>query len=351
MGNDLTPYITRNAGDLLSAGDWNAMQVDIKQDIADQIEKAVGNVDNVPHAGDADKLDGKTLEDITKDITQKVLEIIGKQAGKYQRIFKRLELCKERIITHGLNSCPLVDIYQLDYFMAVCAKGETPGEEVPELVNFYLYHATEKKIRIPAAGLTKPITIEIEPTDGPLSRVKFSDLLTLYGVSYTDTTDLEELEASFWAAFFESPPNDEFDPEQYCHSPWFEKCCGERRTVKELKDRQDWDRIYLKWMPRKTINLFPATPPQAPAKGNATFPKGTDVPFTTTCPLGGTNNKQTTEAPTQVQVIHYDLDTIGIKLIDYPVYPDDQINGTADNPVKLPPDFLTELKVMVLLKA
>jgi hypothetical protein len=243
-----------------------------------------------------------------------------------------------------------VDVYQLDYFPAVCAKGETPQDETVMWVNFYLYHATEKKIRIPKSG-GGSITIDIEPTDVQIAKLKFSNLLTLYGVQYTDDTDLEELEASFWAKFFESPPNDEFDPDQYCHSPWFEKCCGERRSVKELKDRQDWDRIYLKWMPRKTINLFPATLGTA-ANPQATFPKGSDQPFTTTCPLGGANNKQTTEAPTQVQVVQYDLDTIGVKLIDYPVYPDDQINGSSDSGIPaLPADFLNELKVMLLLKA
>ena len=37
-----------------------------------------------------------------------------------KRIFKKLELCKEKVIVHGLKACPLVDVYQLDYFLVVC---------------------------------------------------------------------------------------------------------------------------------------------------------------------------------------------------------------------------------------
>jgi hypothetical protein len=330
MGNGVTPYIARNPGDLLSAGDWNQVQVDIKKDIADQIETAVGKIESVPHADDADKLQTKTLEEITQDILNKVLEAVSKKSGNYLRIFKQLEPCKERIITHGFKSCPLVDVYQLDYFPAVCANGETIDEERATWVNFYLYHATERRIRIPGGGTasTGPATVDIEPGDTQLSRLKFSDLLTLYGISYTDTTDLEELEASFWAAFF-AGPNDEFDADQYCHSPWFEKCCGERRSVKELKDRQDWDRIYLKWMPRKTINFSPTGSPCT----NATPPT------------------QITVAPSQVQVSHYDFDTIGVRLIDKPTYPDDQTSSKDAGMPALPQDFQNELKVMVLLKA
>jgi hypothetical protein len=351
MANEVSPYIPRFAGDLLSADDWNKLQIDIKNDIAGQIEKAIGQIDNVKHAGDADKLDGKTLEEITKDIVQKVLEDIRAHERGYKRLFKRLELCKEQIIAHGLDACPLVDIYQLDYFLAVCAKGETPEEESVDWVNFYLYHSTERRIRIPPDNpANKAITIDIEPTDTQVARLKFSDLLSLYHVSYTDTTDLEELEAAFWAAFI---PNDEFDSDQYCHSPWFEKCCGERRSVKELKDRQDWDKIYLKWMPRKTVNLLSsAFGNTGQGQKNALFP---DLFVAASC-TNPNPPTQITAAPTQIQVVHYDFNTIGVKLVDEPVYPADQVkSGTLKdingNPMPvLPDDFQKEIKVMLLLK-
>src|SRR5262252_8790430 len=103
MANETAPYISRNPGDLLSAEDWNQVQVDIKNDIAGQIQKAMGQIEDVPHADDADKLDGKSLEDITKDIIQKVLEMVKHQAGGYQRLFRRVEQCRPEVfINHGL---------------------------------------------------------------------------------------------------------------------------------------------------------------------------------------------------------------------------------------------------------
>jgi hypothetical protein len=359
MASSVTPYIPRSAGDLLSAGDWNELQIDIKNDITGQIGKAIGQIETVPHADDADKIDGKTLDQIVQEIIQKVLEALRAKTGNYQRIFKRLEKCQEKFITHGLKACPLVDVYQLCYFPAVCARGETPADQTSTWVNFYLYHATERRIRIPGSP---PITVDIEPTDAQVSRLKFSDLLTLYNISFTDTTDLEELEASFWTAFL---PNDEFDTAQYCHSPWFEKCCGERRSVKELKDRGDWDRIYLKWAPRKTINLIGSggtsltgTQPTQPGQ-----PTGTLVPLqgslaglaVASCDNKPNHPQQITAAPTQIQIKHYDFDTLGVRLIDVPIYPEDQVNGVKDSAGNviippLPADFLAEIKVMLLLK-
>jgi hypothetical protein len=351
MTDEATPYISRNPGDLLSAEDWNQVQVDIKNDIAGQIQKAIGQIEDVPHADDTDKLDGKSLEDITKDIIQKVLEMVAQQAGGYQRLFRRIEHCRPEIfINHGLKACPLVDVYQLDYFLAVCAKGEMPEDASPAWVNFYLYHsATERRIRIPTSEPgKKPITIDIEPSDFRVPKLKLSDLLTLYKVSYTDTTDLEELEAAFWAAFLPNEPSESFDSDQYCHSPWFEKCCGERRSVKELKDRQDWDKIYLKWMPRKTVNLLSSN---AKAGGDELF----NELFTAACDNSPLHPTQITAAPTQIQVIHYDFDTIGVRLVDKPVYPADQVKGkftdVNGNPMPpLPSDFLSEIKLMLLLK-
>jgi hypothetical protein len=347
MASDATPYISRNPGDLLSAADWNNVQLDIQEDIASKIQTAVGQVDNVPHAGDADKLGGKTLEEIEKEIIDQVQQVLREKAGTYQRIFARVERCKEAYITHAMKACPLVDVYQLDYFLAVCATGETDQDDFVKWVNFYLYNATERRIRIPSAGGTA-FTVDIEPTDVRPSRLKLSDLLVLYNVSYTDTTDLQDLELAFWDAFLPKPPYD-FEAEQYCHSPWFEKCCGERRSVKELKDRGDWDKIYLKWMPRKTVNvLLISTTPPATAGGLMVPGGGGTIECTNPVPPA-----QITPAPTQVQVIHYDFDTFGVRLVGTPVYPTDQtqgVTGPDGKKIVLPTGFESEIKLMLLLK-
>jgi hypothetical protein len=116
------PYIKQSQGDLITAEAWNALQVDIKQDIAAQIKTAVDNVKSVDHAKDADTLGGESSDQLTKDILKKAEEILPLRTG-YFRSFNRLQTGKERIIKHGLKSFPLADLYLLEYFPAVCSKG------------------------------------------------------------------------------------------------------------------------------------------------------------------------------------------------------------------------------------
>jgi len=247
MGTTLTPYIPQKPGDQITAENWNGMQVDIKQDIANQISKAIGQIKSVDHADDSDKLGGQDTNQLTQDIIRKVLEQLPKFNGGYLRTFNRLPIYQEKVINHGLHSHPLVDVYQLDYFKVVCAKGPEKADETLEWTNIYLYHSSERRIRKPQPSSYKPPNyVDIEPPDNSRPfRILFSDMLALYGVQYSDTTDLDELETRFFEKFYASP-SDEFDADQACHSPWFEKCCGEKRSVQELKQRGDWNQIWFK---------------------------------------------------------------------------------------------------------
>jgi len=322
--NPQTPYIQQNPGDLITAETWNQVQIDIKQDIAGQIQTAVGKITDVPHATNADQLGGQTPQQLTDSILKQAEEILPQRTG-YMRTFNRLENGKEKILKHGLKSFPLVDIYQLDYFPAICSRGE--GDNTPVWVNFFLYHTSERTITVKTDNNVTAKAV-IEESDKQPFRVLFSDMLDLYKVKYTDTQSLDDLVTDFWTAFW-GAPNDQFDSDQYCHSPWFEKCCGEQRTVKTLKDRGDWDDIWFKMQPRKTVN-FPAGTPVNPVKPDP------NNPF------------EGTEAPTQIEVSHHDFDTVGITLLADPVYPV-AFNGAAKGPFQ-PPSNMSELKVMVLMK-
>lgn len=314
MATEPTPYISRNPGDLITAGDWNGVQVDIKKDIDQRIGKAIGDITKVPKAGDAETLGSKSADQLTQEIIQKALEELPLRTG-YRRTFNRLTVGKEKEIKHGLGGFPLVDVYQLDYFEVVCAKGETKEDQRTQWVNFYLYNTSERRLRKPESSATPPF-VDIEPPDAQQFKVLFSDMLNLYSVRYTDDTTVDDLETDFWKAFFAYPLNDEFDPDQYCHSPWFEKCCGERRTVKNFKDRGDWDDIWFKMVPRKTVNY----PPAVGAPGIQ-------------------------PAPTQIQVAHANFDTLVVKLLAKPVY---EILPAGQPP--LPGVSENELKIMLLLK-
>jgi len=321
--NAPTPYIPQNPGDLVTAENWNQVQVDIKQDIGSQIQTAVGNIKSVDHATNSDELGGQTPDQLTQSILKQAEEILPQRTG-YMRSFNKLETGKEKILKHGLKGFPLVDVYQLDYFQAICSTGENDNN--PVWVNFFLYHTSERTISVKTATGTT-IKATIEPSDQQPFRVLFSDMLALYKVQYTDTSSLDDLVTDFWTAFW-GAPNDEFDSDQYCHSPWFEKCCGEQRSVKQLKDRGDWDDIWFKMIPRKTIN-YPDP---------ATAALAQPVPA---------NSFDGSVAPTQIQVEHHDFDTVGIKLLIDPVYPP-VFNSQSD--FSIPENFQHELKIMVLFK-
>ncbi len=312
MPSETTPYLPHNPGDLITAEDWNDLQKKIKEDIAKQVQDAIQEISTVPNADNAHKLENQTPEELTNDILEKARQELPKRTG-YKMLFKRLVKDKEKVVKHDLDEPPLVDVYQLDYFKVVCSADE---EKHKAWVNFYLYHTSEKKIRFTKEGSTE--TIEIEPKDGPPFRIAFSEMLSLYKVKYTDTTSLDDLVNEFWKALF-ADPNDEFDESQFCRSPWFDKCCCDKRTVADLKSRGDWNDLWFQMRPRKTINYaIPALPATSP-----------------------------TQAPTQIQVVHFDFETLGIKLLLVPVYPEEQTK-TSQNWAE--PINAQELKVMVLLK-
>ena len=345
MASDVKPYVQVNPGDLITADLFNTVQEDVRSDIAQQVTTAVGGITSVKHADDTDTLGGLNIDQLTQQILDKVKAMIPGRTG-YLRTFNRLKTDKPKIIQHNLGAEPVVDAYQLEYFQVVCAQGETSADAVVEYVNFYLYHTSEKHIRgmQPSAaqgGQPTPVNVVIEDPQQPAFRIAFKDLLTEFGVDTTkDTVTLDELVTAFWSALFSAQKqNDAFDPDQYCHSPWFEKCCGELRTIKDLRDRGDWDNIWFKMLPRKTINYPAFTPvqqtqytPQAqPLTINGQIPTanqgGGDPPFPST-------------GPTQLEVVHVDYATTGIVLVSDPV---PQPNA--------PPNLKDELAVMLIMKA
>jgi hypothetical protein len=329
MATETTPYIPHNPGDLITAEAWNEMQKKIKEDIAKQIQEAIQKVDNVPNADNAHKLENQTPGELTNDILEKARQELQKSSG-YKMLFKRLvwdadkSKGEEKVIKHDLAALPLVDVYQLDYFKVVCSADE---DKHLAWTNFYLYHTSEKKIRFTPSGGTAN-TIEIEPKDSHPYRIPFSEMLSLYNVEYTDTTSLDDLTNEFWKALF-ADPNDEFDESQFCHSPWFDKCCCDQRTVADLKSRGDWDDLWFQMRPSKSVIYI----------------------FTETAPDEEKLRARTTIAdqPNFTQVVHFDFKTLGIKLLLEPSYPADQIKP-VDETNELEPVNLLELKVMVLLK-
>lgn len=328
MANNVTPYVQVNPGDLITADLFNTVQEDVKTDIVSQIKGAVDGLTTIKHADDATTLGGLSLKQLSDQIADQVLAKLARRTG-YMMTFRKLVVGREKIIKHNLAQAPVVDVLQLDYFPVACGNGDSVKDAVVKYSNFFLYHATERTIFNAGANLQK-IVVE-DPVRQPQFKIPFLDLLKLYEVKYTPDTALDDLEVAFWSALFKTPDDqpdlDPIDSDEYCSSPWFRQCCGENRSVKDLQTRGDLDNLFLKMVPRKTIN-FPA---QFVGAVDASFSKPTSPE----------------SAPTQLQVVHFNFNAIGVTLISEPIYPPDPTAPKTDVDFKYPEDHV---KAMVLMK-
>ncbi len=304
MTEQTTPYIDRKPGDLITADDWVRLQHLIQEDIARQVTTAVQGITSVAQSQDAEKLAGLTPDALAAQILDYVQRQLPKRTG-YLSVLRRLEPGKESVIDHQLGAWPLMSIFQLDYFHVVAAED---GHVFDTLATFYLHHRSESRIRYrpentPTGDLQ---SVEIDPSPGHPYHIPWKHMLELYGVQPPDDATLDEVESEFWSRF-NAAPNDRFDDDQYFHSPWFDRCCGERRTVRALY--RDWDDLYFQMRPRLTHNYM----------GSGDEQNGPPLP-----------------APSKVQAVQFDLQSVGLTLLGPPTVPDGH-----------PTDHL---KVLVLLK-
>lgn len=277
----VTPYIERHPRDLITAEDWNQLQILIQKDVEQRLKEAIAGISSVAKAGDAARLAGKTPEELIKEIIDSALQEVNKRTG-YMRIFKKLQITDEAddikvcLIEHALKDFPVTDVYQLELFDVICSEDDIKERHT---ALFYLYHSSEKKIRTRDAD-NAVIEAEIEPSGDAVFKIAFSKMLEVYNVTYDDDTTLGDLETEFWDAF-SAKPNDEFEDDDHCHSPWFDRCCGESRSVRELKKRGDWDEMWFKTSPVKSVHINHGA---------------------------GEERRR----PAHVRVEHYDFDTLGL---------------------------------------
>jgi hypothetical protein len=346
------PYVEQKPSDILTSEAWNRMQVLIKEDIRATAQDEIEKIEQVPKAEDSDKLGGRTPDELAEDLVKKVLDEVRSRSG-YLQALRILKVGEDSWIEHDFGNCPLVDVYQLDYFPVICCEDK---EEYPAWATFYLHHSSEKRLRYRVedeSGNKVSGTVEIVPRGGPDCCIPLADVLDRYGVPYTADTSLGDLETEMWRALFSSP-NDEFDDAQYCHSIWFDKCCREEKSVRDLKKSGDWNELCLQMRPRKTLNY-----PGLTLGGERVANQGIEW---RPVPTGDELTPETVlPAPTQVQVSQCGWNRVGLHLLApavYPqwlfkrealseVYPDLKGFPLLDEQI---PGVREELKVMVLLK-
>jgi hypothetical protein len=233
------PYTAVKPGELITAGFMNEVQVDIKKDIADEIEAAKEDLrkNGVDKAKNADEFAGDTPAEWTDKLDERYAPKNHDHQGLtvWRRYIKQFTPeVNEALIVHELGRYPIVDTYVLD--PVVPTTGSEPFAGCKILL--FSGHADAD-----ALGLRVRVYRE-----RALRGIPFEQLATEVGLEYTDESSIADVADDFWGAFTKDP-NDEIG---HCQTEWFEDCCQKNRTVGELKSRGDWDDLHVALNPRKT---------------------------------------------------------------------------------------------------
>jgi hypothetical protein len=237
MAAETTPYIDRNPGDLITAEDWDGVQVMIKEDIGARIEAAKEDIRHtgVDQAGNADKFSGKSETDWTNQLNDRYAAKVHDHEGQsvYRRYIKRFtgEPGLDKVLLdHDLGRFPLVDVYEL---LPVTTKD---GFADCKLLFYYGHQDADD------FGLVVKVYRE-----SIMRGLPFEQILAELGVHYEDDDTIEDVLNDMWDALRKNP-NDEIT---HGTSPWVSDSVGQRRTVLELKRADQWSDFYLAIQPRK----------------------------------------------------------------------------------------------------
>ncbi len=232
------PYIPANPGELITAQAWNEVQVDVKEDIADQIEEAKQDLRHtgVDIAKDAGEFAGKNPDEWKAELDERYSAKLHDHQGitVWRRYIKRFTReVGEALLVHELGRFPIVDTYVLD---PVTTSDDAEFRLCKIL--FFAGHADADDL-----GLRVRVY-----RDRALRGIVFEKLAAEIGLEYTDSSSIADVVDDFWTQFM-LDPNDEIE---HCQTPWVQSCCERNRTVGDLKKAGDWDDLYIALNPRKT---------------------------------------------------------------------------------------------------
>lgn len=231
------PYIEVHPGELITAQGWNGVQVDVKEDIAAQIEAAKEELrrTGVDTAKDAGEFAGQTPDEWKEELDERYAPKTHDHEGVtvWRRYIKRFTPeVNEALIGHDLGRFPIVDTYTLH---PVTTSTDEPFAKCKIL--FFASHADADDL-----GLRVRVY-----RDRALRGIIFERLAAEIGLEYTDASSIADVVDDFWSRFM-LDPNDEID---HCQTPWVDACCERNRTVGELRKAGDWDDLYIALNPRK----------------------------------------------------------------------------------------------------
>jgi hypothetical protein len=238
----IMPYIPQNPGDLITAENWNQMQVDIRQDIQASIKAAEDDIKagTVAKAQDATTLEGETLTQITSDNDKRYAYKVHDHEGvaAYRRYFKEFTYqLPDAFLRHGLHRFPIVDTYRLD---DVVKKQPTATDAADYTGCKFLFFRKHQD--------ADPYGLYVSSgRDNELLGVQLDELVKEYNVDVKDDDSIEDAIGDTWDEVFKAPS----DKIQYCQTPWVKECCDKSRTVGDLKKSGDWPDLYIAMRPLK----------------------------------------------------------------------------------------------------
>lgn len=245
MTNQTMPYINRNPGDLLSAGDWNQMQLDIKADILANKDAAKEEIreEGVNMAGNSEKFDNKTSTEWVAQLNERYAQKVHdhEEIAGYRRYIKRFtEEDDVALLDHELGRYPLVDVYQLLEVVGLTHDRKIL-QECPELetCKLFVYYGHREAERYGLMGNIHRRKIKIG--------VPLEQFLTELVVQYEDDDTLGDVLNDMLDAFMEDP-NDEIT---HCRSAWIEESVKDRRKVQKLKEADEWADIKVALAPQQ----------------------------------------------------------------------------------------------------
>ena len=235
MAEDKAPYIDFEPGGLIDAAEFNQLQVDIQCDIEEQIEAAKTEIKEgkVKEAENAEKFADHSNQEWLDKLDERYAAKHHDHHGYsvYKRFIKKFTAkTNEVLLNHDMGRYPIVDTYEL-----LPVTDVAPHNECKILVYYGHTDADRFKLRVKVYR------------DEVMMGYSLEQLLEELGVEYKDTSTIGDVINDMWAAF-RKDPNDEIN---HCETDWISECCGQKRTVKELKDAGEWEDLHVAMKPRK----------------------------------------------------------------------------------------------------
>jgi hypothetical protein len=287
MADQLTPYIDRKPGDLITAEDWDDMQKKIKGDIANQIKAAkddvLHGVTPVDHAVNSDQFDHKTPQNWTDDLDQRYALRVHDHEGaaNYQRYFLELESIQAggselppALLVHGMGRNPVAQIYQLNDLPFADDKGTPITLTPPKCMAFCgpEHVADPEAIQFVTKSWDErhwgdPIDVVKDGLGRYLNAQDQKAFLALFPDHFTLNTWLTNLERQL---FEPGPGQFHFDVGSIYRTKWVRDRLSSK--ISQLKDEGEWPpRFVYRPLLLDTSGL------EVPAGGNGTPPLRVDV--------------------------------------------------------------------------